>query len=518
MDNKNESKNFLLLSSNLISFIYQYLPFKELLNISMTCKKMHKAFLNDYIWEEFVKHQEFFLPGEGENFSSWKNYFTYLIKLKNNIKVTSNKKGYKMIPYRGHKAIITALNYIILDNELTKIIVSGDQNGIINTWKIDEDGDYQPDRINDTKSEIIDIKIYNDKMILWNKNSNFYIYKIDLNSQNININNNSQRFNLIYQHNITIENIDIKYIDWINDEDTIICSVDLNNKNNLKDGGLILCHNFGSDKNTSFHLSNDFDQLNEIRTINLNDAPNEFTINKEGEHKNFIYDGDLIIVFSNFEFTKYHLVNRYSNKNIGKKKKLDNLFIFNRKNISKLGYNINYDYIYNIFKLENQNFGILGYLNGNISYRIYSIHNEMLKTNKQINFNINVIPDKVYLLYLDEKILSLLINKNMVINKQLNSTPVKIYNLKNNEGKINCIKGDKYRIIIANDNNSLGIYNRNDASLWYYLLGGSMTVIPKSFIKNPLYNGFNIIKVTRTSIIGVLGNLIREYSFKPSSE
>ena len=218
-------------------------------------------FLNDYIWEEFVKHQEFFLPGEGENFSSWKNYFTYLIKLKNNIKVTSNKKGYKMIPYRGHKAIITALNYIILDNELTKIIVSGDQNGIINTWKIDEDGDYEPDRINDTKSEIIDIKIYDNIMILWNKNSNFYIYKIDLNSQNININNNSQRFNLIYQHNITIENIDIKYIDWINEEDTIICSVDLNNKNNLKDGGLILCHNFGSDKNTSFHLSNDFDQL-----------------------------------------------------------------------------------------------------------------------------------------------------------------------------------------------------------------------------------------------------------------
>ena len=45
-----------------------------------------------------------------------------------------------------------------------------------------------------------------------------------------------------------------------------------------------------------------------------------------------------------------------------------------------------------------------------------------------------------------------------------------------------------------------------------------MTVIPKSFIKNPSYKGFNIIKVTRTSIIGVMGNLIREYSFKPSIE
>ena len=117
-----------------------------------------------------------------------------------------------------------------------------------------------------------------------------------------------------------------------------------------------------------------------------------------------------------------------------------------------------------------------------------------------------------------EKIISILINESKLINRELNSTPAKIYRLENKGGNINCIEGDKFRIIIANESNTLGIYNRNDASLWYYLLGGSMTVIPKSFIKNPLYNGFNIIKVTRTSIIGVLGNLIREYSFKPSSE
>ena len=516
MNNINGSKNFQLLPSNLISFIYQYLPFKELLNISLSCKKMHKAFLNDFIWEEFVKLQEFFLPGEGENFSSWKNYFTYLSKLKSNIKVTSNKKGYTMIPYRGHKAIITAINYILLNNELSKIIVSGDKNGIINTWKIDEDGDYEPDTIIDTKSEIIDIKIYNDKMILWNKESNFYIFQIDLNSQKKN--NNSQRFNLIYKYNITIENIDIKYIDWINDEDSIICSVDLNNKNYLKDGGMIVYYNFSADKKQTFHLSNDFDQLNEIRNLNLNDIPDEFTINKHGEHKNFICDGDLIIVFSNFDFTKYHLLNRYTKNNFGKKKKLDNLFIFNRKTISKIGYNINYEYIYNIIKLENGNFGILGFLKGDLSYRKYSLQNELLKTNQTFNIHINNIPQKVHLLYYDEKIISILINESKLINRELNSTPAKIYRLENKGGNINCIEGDKFRIIIANESNTLGIYNRNDASLWYYLLGGSMTVIPKSFIKNPSYNGFNIIKVTRTSIIGVMGNLIREYSFKPSIE
>ena len=516
MNNINESTKFQLLSSNLISFIYQYLPFKEILNVSLTCKKMHKAFLNDFIWEEFVKLQEFFLPGEGENFSSWKNYFTYLTKLKNNIKVTTNKKGYTMIPYRGHKSIITAINYIILNNELSKIIVSGDKNGIINTWKLDEDGDYEPDTIIDTKSEIIDIKIYNDKMILWNKEFNFYVYQIDLNSQNIN--NNSKRFNKIFQHNITIGNIDIKYIDWINDEDSIVCSVDLNNKNYLKDGGMIVCYNFSADKNQLFYLTNDFDQLNEIRKLNLNDIPEEFTINKKGEHKNFICDGDLIIVFSNFDFTKYHLINRYTKNNFGKKKKLDNLFILNRKTISKIGYNIDYQYIYNINKLENGNFGILGFSNGKISYRKYSLQNELLKTNQIFNIPIEGKPNNIDILYFDEKIISILINESKVINKELNTTPAKIYNLENKGGIINCLVGDKYRIIIATDNNTLGIYNRNNASLWYYLLGGSMTVIPKSFIKNPLYNGFNIIKVTRTSIIGVMGNLIREYSFKPSIE
>ena len=49
--------------------------------------------------------------------------------------------------------------------------------------------------------------------------------------------------------------------------------------------------------------------------------------------------------------------------------------------------------------------------------------------------------------------------------------------------------------------------------LWYNLLGGSMSIIPKSFIFNPYTTGFSIVILTKSKIIGCIGNLIREYNF-----
>lgn len=87
--------NLCSLSSNLISFIYKFLPFKDILQASQVSRKMYKALLNDYIWEEFVKYEELFIPGQGENFSSWRNYFKYLKELKENIRPKTNKKNIK---------------------------------------------------------------------------------------------------------------------------------------------------------------------------------------------------------------------------------------------------------------------------------------------------------------------------------------------------------------------------------------------------------------------------------------
>jgi hypothetical protein len=84
---------------------------------------------------------------------------------------------------------------------------------------------------------------------------------------------------------------------------------------------------------------------------------------------------------------------------------------------------------------------------------------------------------------------------------------------KNNQ--INCFIADKFRIVIGFNNNLLSIYSKETGNLYFNLLGGSLTVIPKSFVAKPNFTGFHLIKITRTAIIGVLGNLIRVYSFKP---
>ena len=59
----------------------------------------------------------------------------------------------------------------------------------------------------------------------------------------------------------------------------------------------------------------------------------------------------------------------------------------------------------------------------------------------------------------------------------------------------------------------MSIFDIRNGQLWFNLLGGSKTVIPKSFVKHPNYEGFHIIKVTRDAIVSVIGNLIREYKF-----
>ena len=82
------------------------------------------------------------------------------------------------------------------------------------------------------------------------------------------------------------------------------------------------------------------------------------------------------------------------------------------------------------------------------------------------------------------------------------------------ETEINFVTGDKHRVIVGTNNNLLKIYSVQDGKVWYNLKGGSLTVVPKSFALHPVYKWFHLVCMTRLSVIGVLGNLIREYSFK----
>jgi hypothetical protein len=96
-------------------------------------------------------------------------------------------------------------------------------------------------------------------------------------------------------------------------------------------------------------------------------------------------------------------------------------------------------------------------------------------------------------------------------NKFKNETIVMEGNL--NEKILNTVAFDKFKYTLGFDDNTIKVYSVKEKKLWYNLLGGSMTVIPKSFVANPNVVGFSHIILTNYAIIGCLGNLIREYSF-----
>ena len=77
----------------------------------------------------------------------------------------------------------------------------------------------------------------------------------------------------------------------------------------------------------------------------------------------------------------------------------------------------------------------------------------------------------------------------------------------------NDIAHDNYKFAMAFSDNTIKIFSSKDNTLWYNLLGGSMTIIPKSFVAHPSLIGFSSVHLTKYSVIGSLGNLIRIYNF-----
>jgi hypothetical protein len=143
----NSNINILDLPANLIAFLYQFLDAKEMIYASNSSKKMRKAFNQDYIFIELTKRDHLFLPSEGEKFNTWKEYFLYLKQLKKNISSGKPNIGFKMIPYRGHKFPIEAFAIFNHKRENQNVIVSGDSEGNVLTWNLDEDGDKEKDLI-----------------------------------------------------------------------------------------------------------------------------------------------------------------------------------------------------------------------------------------------------------------------------------------------------------------------------------------------------------------------------------
>ena len=78
---------------------------------------------------------------------------------------------------------------------------------------------------------------------------------------------------------------------------------------------------------------------------------------------------------------------------------------------------------------------------------------------------------------------------------------------------ITCIDADEFRVVVGSDELFMAIFDIKNGKLWFNLFGGSKTVVPRSFVKHPDYEGFHFLKATRNAIVSVIGNLIREYRF-----
>ena len=544
------------LSANMLAFIYQFLEGKDMVLASSACKKMRKAFNQDYIYIELTKRDHLFLPSEGEKFNTWKEYFLYLKQLRKNISSGKPNIGFKMIPYRGHKAPIEAIEYFNHKKEMITVLVSGDSNGEVLTWNIDEDGDKERDLIIKANDAIAGIKSLNDdcNMIVWSKKNTFYYYNVNM---FINTEKNSERFKLVSQ--VTIEENDdpIKQLYYEKKSSKIFMSPDLSSTlrqkiiysldlktftyekykfdYNSSQTNSVLNDNNNNNNIINFNQGwNNFNNNNNNNNVinpllyphfphpqpfipnNMNDA-SDYSNNKESRKKNIKYfavNEDKIFLYINREPIKDRLISSYNNKNA-----LPNVFVFKKNTYLANSYHIDLDYIFNIFLLDEDEVAFIGTQKNNINHRkqvclkiyktsYFSLSKEIVLYEGNLNnFDLLSYKDKELHFLINEKILKKI--ENVKVNK------LKVVNIQTLKEipSVNCIDSDEFRVVLGSDELFMAIFDIKTGKLWFNLLGGSKSVFPASFMKHPNYDGFHLLIVTRNSILSAIGNLIREYRF-----
>ena len=540
------SSNILLtdLSKNLIVFIYQYLTGKEMVLASSASKKMREAFNQDFLFIELSKRDHLFLPSEGEKFNTWKEYFLYLRQLKTNLKSGKPNIGFKMIPYRGHKSPIESFAIFSNKKEMSDTVVSGDTNGEVITWNVDEDGDKEKDVIFKADSAIEGIKNlnYDSNMIVWTKKNKFYYFSVNMFKK---VEKNSERFELEKEFSIDEDDNPIKQLYYDKASSIIFMSPNLRGeykKTNLYSFDLktstLNKYNFdynsfqkkavlsNNQNNNNIQQGwNDFNNnlfqpvLHHPINPNFNVYNTDFNNRtKESRQKNenyFIVTEDKVITYINYEPERKRPIAEYINKN-----NLPNVFVFNKSTKICDSYRIDLDCIYNILPIDNSKVAFIGSnINSNnnkkeVVLKVYytnffTISSEIVLYKEQ-NFK------KIDIIYYKNTEVIYLINENILKKiENINNPKLKIINISTLKEvqSINCIEGDEFRIVIASDELYMSIFDIKTGKLWFILLGGSKTVFPKSFVKHPSYEGFHIIKITRNSIYSVFGNLIREYRF-----
>ena len=530
------------LPTNLISVIYQYLPEKDMCEASRAAKKFYEAMQKDFLMEQLAKRNKMFVPEDESRGETWKEVFEFLRKYK-----VAEKSGvpskFKMIPYRGHKTPIDA--FCALENiyNFDSTIVSGDYDGNVFTWNSEVDEDDEDEKIMvkdlilkaDGKIEGIK-KFNNDKnIIIWTKKNKFYIYNVNLFSSP-KFDKNSKRFELKCEFNIDKDD-KIEQIYYDKESEKIFMSADLRGKYNnliaysynLKTLTLEI-YNFGYDniqsdfirKDQSVQQANVVEEnpFDEVEAF-FNDGPviignNEVPSLDKNHIKSFAVCGNKIIFGINYEPVKKELIKKYTSKKL-----LPNTYFIDQETRLYKDLHVDLEYIFGVLKLSEDKVAFLGLNSSNfLSMKIYSTENTVLLGEsilysdshdriKEFNLLYSGLPEKLEFYFLINNIK--LYKTNFANPKQIKTLQI-THDLKK-VNNINCIKSDRHRLVITSDDNYVSIFDITNGDFWYNFLGGSLSVVPKSFVKHPLYNGFHLLEITRNAIICVMGNLIREYKF-----
>ena len=534
------TKCFAKLSSNLHSYVLQFITVKEAVYFSQLNKAFRTALSNDYIWEHFAKEQELFLPDESESFTSWKQYFDYLSKLSANLKNDSNKKTFKMKPYRGHKAVITTVLPVQMHNAPFAVIVSGDTDGKVLTWYKDEyEDEYTSETLVEADSAIHHVKLVNDnRMIVWTKENAYYVYEVNTcwnNGVDSECTSALPRFTLLCKFVVDVSNnaqCTMHYTTLSKDSSTLYACVDILCKDEVKETPFIYVYDnicdYNNMKRSKLQLTHSYEMKQKIRNVQLSSQQSNNVIQvgvvNVLESPFVLLSQYQLISFLNFDSCGYTPLSCYYRSNTNNK--FDNVIIFNTRYLTSKTFYIDMSFILNVYLLpsnDNNRIAFIGY-NHNEEIRVCICN---LKDNNALNTIASVdlifTSDTKYQKYLkvihiDTEVIVVtngeeIITVDTKANKVDGERSVKLDGI--NKRDINVVNGDKHRVIIGTANNLLKIYSVKSGKVWYNLKGGSFTVVPKSFVAHPMYKWFHLVCLTRFSVIGVLGNLIREYSFKP---
>lgn len=523
------------ISINMLGYFLQFFETNEILNYAKINKKFHKATNSEVLWENVTLRDDLFAQQNKENEQkSWKRYCLNNLKLKSNFKNGRPNASFKMKPMRGHKNFITAISYI--DKQGFNTVISGDISGDVFYWVVDEEGDYQSKTIIQTASEIIQIDIKEtlcleaqntiDLIIISCKNGRIFVFKFENFKFEISCKIQSDIAD-IYQ--VEVENNSIFLSSNFHNHYSAKSSNFIESWNILKgnlEGKYIPNYTFNSLKKAT-------EEAAKFKTKFV--CRSYFNFSEINERKkSFMLKGNKIYLLLNFDIEEQFLVSKY------KTVYLENLFVFNKNNpFQNEKFIIDLCYLIEITSINNyivivgmDSLNKLNILFFDMTMKLKMKHTleiDGFNQNNSIFQNIPITEERLLIntrmltknpyhySKIKEEGLVIIINNykfTEILITQNNKLAIK--NSKDIElksKKINSMICDSFKFAIAFDDNTIKIFSSKDKTLWYNLLGGSLTIIPKSFINHPNIQGFFKVILTKYSIIGVVGNLIRQYYY-----